>query len=90
MILIVLYVGTQLVSSDRDVDAEHGPQPAVPDLALPFIFIPFVIGFPAGLLVYWITTNIWTMVQQFTMRETLGPKMDRQHEAALEAAGGDP
>ena len=27
-------------------------------LALPFVFVTFVIQFPAGLLVYWITTNL--------------------------------
>jgi YidC/Oxa1 family membrane protein insertase len=42
-------------------------------LALPFVFIPFVINFPAGLLVYWITTNLWTIVQQFIVRRTVGP-----------------
>ncbi len=31
---------------------------------LPFVFAPFVITFPAGLAVYWISTNIWTLGQQ--------------------------
>jgi YidC/Oxa1 family membrane protein insertase len=59
-------------------------------LALPVVFVPFVIGFPAGLLVYWITTNVWTLLQQFTIRETLGRRWDHQHAEALAAAGGDP
>ena len=42
-------------------------------MALPFIFIPFILSFPAGLLVYWITTNLWTIVQQFIVRRTVGP-----------------
>ena len=33
-------------------------------LGLPFVFVIFIISFPAGLLVYWITTNVWTIVQQ--------------------------
>ena len=32
-------------------------------------FIPFIIGFPAGLVVYWITTNIWTIGQQFAVNK---------------------
>jgi YidC/Oxa1 family membrane protein insertase len=32
-----------------------------------------VINFPAGLLVYWITTNFWTIVQQTIVRKRLGP-----------------
>jgi YidC/Oxa1 family membrane protein insertase len=41
--------------------------------ALPFFFVVFVINFPAGLLVYWITTNLWTIVQQWVIRKRLGP-----------------
>jgi YidC/Oxa1 family membrane protein insertase len=33
-------------------------------MGLPLIFAPIMIGFPAGLLVYWIATNVWTMGQQ--------------------------
>ena len=42
-------------------------------LALPFFFVLFVMQFPAGLLVYWITTNLWTIVQQAIVRKRLGP-----------------
>ncbi len=42
-------------------------------MALPFVFVTFVIRFPAGLLVYWITTNIWTIVQQAIIKKRLGP-----------------
>ncbi len=35
---------------------------------LPLLFIPFVIGFPAGVLVYWIATNFWTMGQQAVVK----------------------
>ena len=70
--LIVLYVGSQLASSLlMSVSADKNQRMIF--LALPFIFIPFVISFPAGLLVYWITTNLWTIVQQFIVRRTVGP-----------------
>jgi YidC/Oxa1 family membrane protein insertase len=42
-------------------------------MALPFFFVIFIINFPAGLLVYWITTNTWTIVQQYIVRRTVGP-----------------
>jgi YidC/Oxa1 family membrane protein insertase len=42
-------------------------------LALPFVFVIFVINFPAGLLLYWITTNFWTIIQQTIVRKRLGP-----------------
>ncbi len=41
-------------------------------LALPFVFVLFVRTFPAGLLVYWITTNLWTVGQQYVVRRTVG------------------
>jgi YidC/Oxa1 family membrane protein insertase len=70
--LIVLYVGTQLASSLlMSMSADRNQRMIF--LALPFVFIPFIINFPAGLLVYWITTNTWTIVQQYIVRKTVGP-----------------
>ena len=70
--LIVLYVASQLASSLlMSMSADKNQRYIF--LALPFVFIPFVINFPAGLLVYWITTNLWTIVQQGIVRKTIGP-----------------
>lgn len=89
IILLLLYVGTQVISTLVMAQPNMEPRQRYLMLALPVVFVPFVIGFPAGLLVYWITTNIWTLAQQFTIRETLGRRWDHQHAAQLEAAGGD-
>ena len=70
--LLVLYVGTQLASSLL-MSVSADPRQRYIFMALPFIFIPFILNFPAGLLVYWITTNLWTIVQQFIVRKTVGP-----------------
>ena len=40
-------------------------------MVLPFIFVPFVISFPAGLVLYWITTNFWTIGQQYTIQRLI-------------------
>src|SRR3954454_2796153 len=71
-VLIVLYVTSQLLSSLLMPSTVDRNQRMI-FLALPFLFIPFVINFPAGLLVYWITTNAWTSVQQYLVRRTIGP-----------------
>jgi YidC/Oxa1 family membrane protein insertase len=42
-------------------------------LALPFVFTVVVINFPTGLLVYWITTNVWTVGQQLAVKKFLPP-----------------
>jgi YidC/Oxa1 family membrane protein insertase len=70
--LLVLYVGSQLASSLL-MSVSADPRQRYIFMALPFIFIPFIISFPAGLLVYWITTNVWTIGQQYIVRKTVGP-----------------
>src|SRR4051794_10138330 len=82
VILIVLYVGSQLFSTLLMSTTTDKTQRYI-FMALPFIFVTFVIQFPAGLLVYWITTNIWTIVQQAIIRKRLGPMRPV-------TAGGDP
>jgi YidC/Oxa1 family membrane protein insertase len=71
-ILIVLYVGSQLFSTLLMSTTTDRTQRMI-FLALPFVFVIFIINFPAGLLLYWITTNVWTIVQQAIIRKRLGP-----------------
>src|SRR5436305_6373996 len=59
--LLVLYVGTQLASSLMMQTPTMDKNQRRIMLLLPLFFVVIVINFPAGLLVYWITTNIWTM-----------------------------
>ena len=70
--LIVLYVGTQLASSIMSTVSMDRNQRLLM-LGLPFFFVIFIFNFPAGLLVYWITTNAWTIVQQAIVKKRLGP-----------------
>src|SRR4051812_18200599 len=72
IVLIILYVGSQLFSTLLMSTTTDRTQRMI-FLALPFLFVTFVIRFPAGLLVYWITTNLWTIVQQSIIRKRLGP-----------------
>jgi YidC/Oxa1 family membrane protein insertase len=70
--LILLYIGSQLLSSVlMTVSADKNQRRLL--IALPFIFVPFIISFPAGLILYWITTNLWTILQQYIVRKTVGP-----------------
>ena len=72
VLLLVLYVGSQLASSLlMSVTADKNQRTMM--LAMPFVFVIFVHTFPAGLLVYWITTNLWTVGQQYLVRRTVGP-----------------
>ena len=70
----MLYVGTQLIASLITAISADPTQRRIM-LALPFVFTVFIINFPAGLIVYWITTNVWTIGQQLLVRK-LYPKPD--------------
>jgi YidC/Oxa1 family membrane protein insertase len=68
--LLVLYVGTQLASGFfMSVTADKSQRMMM--FILPLVFVPFVISFPAGLIVYWITTNLWTIGQGITVNKVI-------------------
>jgi YidC/Oxa1 family membrane protein insertase len=74
IVLLVLYVGSQLVSSLLMMTATADQNQKIIMLVLPFLFVGFVFGFPAGLIMYWITTNVWTIGQQQFLRRVIGSK----------------
>jgi YidC/Oxa1 family membrane protein insertase len=88
VVLIVLYVGTQLGSSLMMSSATMDPTQRRIMLFMPLLFVLFVIRFPAGVLVYWITTNLWTIGQQYVIKRRIGPA--RPAAAAAAAGGGGP
>jgi YidC/Oxa1 family membrane protein insertase len=73
IVLLVLYVGTQLASTLLMSAPTMDRSQRNLMLVMPLIFVVFIIRFPAGLIVYWITTNAWTMVQQYTLKRLMGP-----------------
>jgi YidC/Oxa1 family membrane protein insertase len=40
-------------------------------LALPLVFLFFILNFPAGLVLYWVTTNLWTTGQGIITRRLM-------------------
>jgi YidC/Oxa1 family membrane protein insertase len=72
IVLLVLYVGSQLVSGLITTFTADRSQ-RIMMLALPFVFVTFIINFPAGLIIYWITTNFWTIGQQLAIKKFLPP-----------------
>jgi len=82
--LLVLYLVTQLASSwVSAVNIQDKTQRRLLFL-FPIVFSFIIIRFPAGLIVYWITTNIWTIGQQLLVRRFLPPP----EPAAAPAGGG--
>jgi YidC/Oxa1 family membrane protein insertase len=83
VVLIVLYIGSQLASSLMMSSATMDPTQRKIMLFMPLVFVLFVINFPAGVLVYWITTNTWTMAQQYVIRRRIGPVKAATPEGAV-------
>jgi YidC/Oxa1 family membrane protein insertase len=72
-ILIVIYVASQLASTYFMSGTMQQSQ-RVLMMILPFAFIPFIIHFPTGLVLYWMTTNLWTVGQGLITRRLI-PKV---------------
>ena len=87
-VLIVLYVGTQLAASAVTAISADKTQQRIM-YALPFVFVVFIINFEAGLIVYWITTNVWTIGQQLLVRKLYPkpPPIEPREEAPKPARG---
>ena len=87
MALIVAYVVSQLFSSlVMSVSADKNQRRLI--VLLPLVFVAFIVNFPAGLILYWITTNVWTILQGYIVRRRVGPLRPPTPTPALAQAGG--
>jgi YidC/Oxa1 family membrane protein insertase len=68
VILLALYLGTSVIAGLIMTGRTASAQQRLISMGLPVLFTPIMIGFPAGLLVYWIATNVWTMGQQAVVK----------------------
>jgi YidC/Oxa1 family membrane protein insertase len=69
-LLVVIYAISQLTSSYLMTQTMQKAQRMLM-LVLPIVFIPFVLNFPAGLMIYWVTTNLWTTGQGVVTRRMM-------------------
>jgi YidC/Oxa1 family membrane protein insertase len=73
-VLLAVYVGSQ-VSSAYFMSMTADRTQRILFLVLPFVLVPFIIDppgstvFPVGLLIYWVTTNLWTVGQGLVTRK---------------------
>lgn len=87
--LLILYVGTQLASGAvMAVTADKSQRMMM--FALPLVFVPFILNFPAGLILYWITTNFWTIGQQLVIKRIIPPPVVATPEGAAAIAAAKP
>ncbi len=71
-VLIAVYVGepADVDVPHVDVDAESKAQRYM-IMVLPVAFLPFILRFPSGLMIYWLTTNLWTTGQGIVTRRLM-------------------
>lgn len=73
---------TQLQMQKSNPQAEVNQQQQILMYVMPVLLLFFSWNIPAGVLIYWVTTNVWTMGQQWVMFRSL------DHEPAQGTAKG--
>jgi YidC/Oxa1 family membrane protein insertase len=93
-LLLVIYVGSQFASTFFMSTTMDKTQRTLM-LLLPFFIVPFVINFKAGLVLYWATTNLWTVGQGLITRRLVPrtpvalPKRTSRTPPRTDDGGGD-
>ncbi len=92
-VLIAVYVASQLTSTYLMSTAMQSKAQRYMILVLPVAFLPFILRFPSGLMIYWLTTNLWTtgqgiVTRRLMPRPTAPPKRSsRTPPKAIEVSG---
>src|SRR5919199_764858 len=72
-LLIAIYATSQVASS-YFMSATVEKSQRIMFMVLPIAFIPFIIRFQVGLVLYWVTTNLWTVGQGLITRQLMPKK----------------
>ena len=90
-VLLVVYVVSQVASGYfASVSAQRSQRILL--MVLPVFFVPVITRFPVGLLMYWMTTNLWTVGQGIITRRMapkLAPPPKRSSRTAPKSAAED-
>jgi YidC/Oxa1 family membrane protein insertase len=70
-LLLVVYVVSQLTSTWLMSTSMQSAAQRWMIMVLPIVFIPFILSFPSGLMIYWLTTNLWTTGQGIVTRRQM-------------------
>jgi len=83
-LLPFIYVGSQLLYGrvTQTPDQKANPQMKMLLYIMPIVFFFILYDMPSGLLVYWTSSNVLTMIQQVTIMRYLAKKKAAQAAAA--------
>ena len=87
-LLPFIYVGSQLLYGKvtQTPDQQINAQMKMMLYVMPIAFFFILYNVPSGLLVYWIFSNLLTMVQQMAINKYLAPRRAAAAAAAQAAA----
>jgi YidC/Oxa1 family membrane protein insertase len=104
ILLLSIYILSQVASGYfMSVSAQRSQR--IMMMVIPFVILPFLLDppggtiFPVGLLIYWMTTNLWTIGQGLITRRTTpkappagarGPKRSSRTPPKLSTDGDEP
>ena len=69
-ILLVIYVASQMAST-LFMSATADKTQRILFMVMPLVFVFVIARFPAGLVLYWVTTNLWTVGQGLITRRLM-------------------
>ncbi len=90
-LLITIYVISQ-VSSTYFMSTTMQQSQRIMMMVLPVFFVAFIINFPTGLVLYWVTTNLWTVGQGLITRRLVPkkPPAPPKRSSRTPPSGGPP
>ena len=94
-VLLILVMGATTYYQQRQMTASRGASDAQAQQmqlimrVLPLMLMVFGVNFPAGVVLYWVTTNAWTIVQQRLILARFGPMPGAAAAPKAKAAGKD-
>jgi YidC/Oxa1 family membrane protein insertase len=93
-LLLAIYVTSQ-VASTYFMSTTMQRSQRILMMVLPIFFVTFLVNFPTGLVIYWVTTNLWTVGQGLITRRLVPkqpaapPKRTSRTPPKGEEPGGD-
>ena len=95
-IALLLLMGASTYYQQRQMMAKRGPitdpqQQQMQTFArvMPAVLLVFGLWFPTGVVLYWVTTNLWTIVQQRIMLKAAPPVEGAGGKSSAAAKGED-
>jgi YidC/Oxa1 family membrane protein insertase len=91
-VLLIVYVLSQMASTFFMSATADKTQRTI-FLLMPLVFVFVIAHFPVGLVIYWMTTNLWTVGQGLVTRRliprTPAPSLMRTSRTQPQGGGGD-